>query len=137
MGRGSSLVVEDSRVYGSSSTGLQCCGDVKATRCTFEDSTHWRGDQRRSLRAGGLAISKNGAISVLVSQCKLTLKGGTISENKDCGVYAREKITVAKAEEGKPQTVCKDNGQGDNGGRDWVTDGGEIIGIPQEKIYSV
>ena len=46
-----------------------------------------------------------------------------------------ELVTVAKAEEdGLPQTVCKDNVQ-----HDWATDpdeGGEIIGIPQEKIHS-
>jgi len=40
------------------------------------------------------------------------------------------KVTVAKAEEDKPQTVCKDNAR-----RDWSTwNGGEIIGILQEKI---
>jgi len=65
------------------------------------------------------------------------LRGGTISENKGHGVRATGgKVTVAKAEEDKPQTVSKDNM-----GHDWSTakswrDGkdGEIIGIPQEKI---
>jgi len=39
---------------------------------------------------------------------------------------------VAKAEEGKPQTVSKDNKE-----HDWSTWGdGKIIGIPQEKIHT-
>lgn len=42
-------------------------------------------------------------------------------------IYSGGKVTVAKAEEGKPQTVSKDNGQ-----VDWGTHGNnsEIIGIP-------
>lgn len=41
------------------------------------------------------------------------------------------KVTVAEAEENKPQTVYKDNGL-----HDWATqsEGSEIIGIPQEKV---
>jgi len=43
--------------------------------------------------------------------------------------FSGGKVTVAKAEEGQPQTVSKDNGY------DWVVEeGSEIIGIPQEKI---
>jgi len=42
---------------------------------------------------------------------------------------------VAKDEKGKPQTVCKDNGRDGFDRHDWHTQhGGEIIGIPQEKI---
>ena len=40
-------------------------------------------------------------------------------------------VTVAKTEkDGLPQTVSKANTLGD-----WRTNGGEIIGIPQEKIF--
>jgi len=84
-------------------------------------------------------IRKNG-IGVHVDEGKLILRGGTISENKGNGVSAwvGGKVTVAKAEEDKPQTVCKSNKQ-----EDWCTihpddedggEGGEIIGISQEKL---
>ena len=61
------------------------------------------------------------------------LRGGTISENKHHGVdevYGGE-VTVAKAEEGRLQTVSRDSEQ-----HDWATNGQDsaIIGIPQEKI---
>jgi len=51
------------------------------------------------------------------------LRGGTVSENKEEGAYSwyNGKITVAKAEEGKPQTVSEKNGESD-----WATSGGEI-----------
>ena len=62
---------------------------------------------------------------------------GTVSENNRHGVSVGGRVagdgqvTVANAEEDKPQTVCKDNA-----GTDWYTlgDSGEIIGIPQEKL---
>ena len=63
----------------------------------------------------------------------VTLRGGTISGNKHDGVIAQggSKITVS---EEKP-TVCKDNGRDGFDRHDWHTQhGGEIIGIPQEKI---
>jgi len=65
-------------------------------------------------------------------------QGGTVSENKRDGVYVNSgaRVTVAKAEEDKVQTVSKDIK-----GADWhaLATGqrhldGEIIGIPQEKI---
>ena len=71
---------------------------------------------------------------------------GTVSENNRHGVSVGGRVagdgqvTVANAEEDKPQTVCKDNGKGDadlggEEGRDWnMQTTGEIIGIPQEKI---
>ena len=72
------------------------------------------------------------------------LRGGTISGNEQApsrggrggggdGVRSigSGKITVAKAEEGKPQTISKDNKQHD--WRSWG-DGSEIIGIPHKKI---
>ena len=77
-------------------------------------------------------ICKNGGDGVGATDGKVVLRGGTITENKGHGVSTifGGKVTVAKAEEGKPQTVCKDNEV-----HDWSTDGrGEFIGIPQEKI---
>jgi len=63
---------------------------------------------------------------------KVNLSGGTISANKDLGVYADSGVKVTMAEEdGLPQTVCKDNGRYDR----YTDDSGEIIGIPQEKIH--
>ena len=53
------------------------------------------------------------------------------SENTGDGIGAGQdvKVTVAKDEEGKPQTVSKNNGH------DWCTyHNGEVSGIPQEKI---
>ena len=61
------------------------------------------------------------------------LRGGKISENRRNGVNAVQgtKVTVAKAEEGKPQTISKDNER-----HKWHTmdRGSEIIGSSQEKI---
>ena len=78
-------------------------------------------------------ICKNGGDGVGATDGKVVLRGGTITENKGHGVSTifGGKVTVAKAEEGKPQTVCKDNE-----GHDWHArgEGSEIIGIPQEKI---
>jgi len=62
------------------------------------------------------------------------LRGGKISENQGPGVTARNcaKVTVAKAEEGKPQTVCKDNER-----YEWHRrSDGEITGIPPEKVHA-
>lgn len=88
------------------------------------------------------------------------LRGGTISGNEQApsrggrggggdGVRSigSGKITVAKAEEGRPQTVSKDYGGGRGNSPDmplnWNVTGygggdedGEIIGIPQEMIGS-
>jgi len=65
------------------------------------------------------------------------LRGGTISENT-LGVEAYDggTITVAQAEEdGLPQTVSKDNARCDWQVHDPADrSGGEIIGIPPEKI---
>jgi len=74
---------------------------------------------------------KTGNHGVAVMGGKLVLRGGTVSENKGFGVFACSGavVTVAKAEEGKPQTVSKDNE-----GHDWGAYGALIIGIPQEKI---
>jgi len=89
---------------------------------------------------------KNGASGVAAREGKVMLQGGTISENARKGVAARErgKVTVAEATEDKLKTVCKDNTESDwctevgsepdHGGAPPATAGGEIIGIPQEKI---
>ena len=78
-------------------------------------------------------VEDNGNVGVYVIGEKAALRGGMITENTRYGVHAFDngKVTVAKAEEGKPQTVSKDNE-----GHDWHTlyEGSEIIGIPQEKI---
>ena len=134
--RGASLVMEDSRVFGSGGHGVSCLGD-KLLRCMFEDNAH----NGVSCSVGhsvaelvDCVICKDGLLG-LTSQGKIVLRGGTISENGN-GVSAGNgsKVTVAKAKEDMPQTVCKDNT-----GQDWRTYsgaeiGGEIIGIPQEKI---
>jgi len=76
----------------------------------------------------------------------LVLRGGTISENVGDGVtvFHEAQITAAKAEQGRPQTISKDNDcraderyvyAGHAGGYDWHAQyGGEIIGIPEEKV---
>jgi len=135
---GASLVIEDSRVFGVRGFGMNCSGEVKATRCTFEDNgfsgTLVSGKQA-SAELVDCVIRKNGWEGLLMNGGKAMLRGGTISENSlNAGVYAGSggKVTVAKAEEAQPQTVCKDNN-----GHDWWTvgEGSEIIGIPQEKIH--
>ena len=79
-------------------------------------------------------IRKNKSNGVRLNGGKAPLRCGAISENEKNGVHADSsaKVTVAKADEGKPQTVSKDNTI-----HDWCpyrTDGSEIIGIPQEKL---
>jgi len=120
---------------------------LTATRCTFEDNEGFGmvvngGPDTAAGRPLGLlelvdcATRKNGRsglfVYLFVYAGKVTLRGGTISENKGPGVWISSgaKVTVTTAVEGKPQTVCKDNEV-----HDWSTDGrGEFIGIPQEKI---
>jgi len=131
---GASLVMEDSRVYSNRHFGVVSYGDLKATRCTFEDSGNvgvFVSGHHNSVQLVDCVIRKNGWDGVNVFQGKATLRGGTVSENKGYGVraYNGGMVTVAKAEEGQPQTVSKDNK-----GNDWGTEGGDIIGIPQEKI---
>jgi len=82
-------------------------------------------------------IRKNMGCGLYVGEGKAVLRGGTISDNEGTGAFVTYvttggKVTVAKAEVGKPQTVSKDNTLGD-----WRTVGksSEIFGIPQEKIY--
>jgi len=143
-----SLVMEDCRVFGSAQWGVQCGGKLTATRCTVEDSGNagtYHGvfvtDHVASAMLVDCVIRNNGYSGVTCKRGEVTLKGGLVTGN-GAGVraIAGGKITVAKAEEGKPQTVCKDNGGHDwatgYGGRDWGTEGAgsEIIGIPQEKI---
>jgi len=132
---GAKLDMEDTRIYGVlNSYGLECRGDVKAKRCTIEenrDNGVWIGGEHASGELVDCVIHKNRGIGVYVSEAKVMLRGGTVSENKG-GVFAQMrggKVTVAKAEKDKPQTVSKDSYF------EWGTiDGGEIIGIPQEKI---
>ena len=77
----------------------------------------------------------NGGITIESS--KLVLRGGSITGNAAAGVVARlgAKITVAKAVEGKPLTIVKDNTRFDwhTYGRPWNMPR-EMIGIPQAKI---
>ena len=132
---GASLVMEDTRTFGSSGFGVTCLGDVKATRCTVEDNGHtgvYVDGEEASAELVDFVIRKNGQHGVYVYESKVVLRGGMISENKLQGVdaFSGGKVTVAKAEEGKPQTVSKDNDEG----HDWAAAGDEIIGIPQEKI---
>ena len=139
---GASLVIEDGHVFdnntGGSSNGVHCSGDVKATRCTDEQHGSTGLSVVGEHASGELVvcvIRKNQGHGVVAngnySLAKLMLRGGTVSENKSSGVLATRggKVTVAKAEEGKPQTVSRENGC-----HSWSTEGGEIIGIPQEKI---
>ena len=138
--KGASLVMEDSRVFGCSGHGMQCEGegDVKLTRCTVEDNGSVGiliYGEHASAELVDCVIRKNGSCGVLANLGMIMLRGGTISENVSYGVHALNSgtVTVAKAEEGKPQTVSKDNGNC----RDWSTlEDGEIIGIPQEKIVT-
>ena len=138
---GGRLVMEDSRIFGvSGSYGVRCEGSVKATRCIVENNQSsgvviWR--ERASAELVECVIRKNGQRGLFVfgenENGSVVLRGGTVSENADRGVYAfgGAKITVAPAKEDVPQTVCKANGRRG----DWATMGSsEIIGIPQEKI---
>ena len=135
IGHGTSLMMEDSRVFGSAGDGVYCLGKFNAMRCTLEDNRDcgvWLYGQDSSVELMDCVIRNNAQNGVHVNHGKAMLRSGRISENQDCGVVALSgaKITVASAEEDKPQTVCKDNM-----GSNWVTEaGGRIIGIPQEKI---
>jgi len=144
MDEGASLVMEDCRVFGR---GLECLGDVTATRCTFEDNSSsgvWVEHTNGSANPTECLILINGFGVWVTRGGKAMLRGGTISGNKRHGVAASSKVTVAKAEEGKPQTVRKDNKQCPDGAfgvqlygpeHDWHTEkSGQIIGISQEKI---
>ena len=114
-------------------------GDMKATRCTFEgnglDAIFVYGGGSSELVDCVICNNRGSGVYVTKGKGGVMLRGGAISENKRDGVYvwSGAKVTVAKAEEGKPQTVCKDNTL-----HDWCTDtgeGSEIIGISQEKIH--
>jgi len=84
-------------------------------------------------------IRKNTGSGLHASQGMIMLRGGTITANKRSGVVADRgsKVTVAKAEEGKPQTISKDN-MGNAEQYNWCIGtnawdhGSEIIGIPQD-----
>ena len=92
---------------------------------------------------------RSGAYGLVANGDEVVLRGGKIRESGCSGVYGHSgaKITVAKAEEGRPQTVSKDYGGGRGNSPDmplnWNVTGygggdedGEIIGIPQEMIGS-
>ena len=94
-------------------------------------------------------IRRNSGCGVSAFRGTVLLRGGVISGNKTYGANAcGGTVTVAKADETTPQTVCKGNGkqlrvtistEHDPRASNWSTanryvGGGEIIGIPQEKI---
>ena len=145
---GASLDMEDCRIFGSRALGVHCDGKMRATRCTIEGNADHgvlvHGPQASAelvdcvIRSNGSAATDAG---VCVRQGKVMLRGGTVSKNKMLGARAFDngKVTVAKADEDQPQTVSKDNER-----HEWSTaplnwegswEGGEIIGIPQEKIH--
>jgi len=125
--------MEDSRVFGSTTNGVRCEGDMKATRCTVEHNASsgvYVSGEHASAELVDCVVCKNKGRGVFVYMRKTMLRGGMISESSQ-GVCASSggKVKVAKAEEGKPQTVSK------GGLVDYTQDGiSEIIGIPQEKI---
>ena len=153
VGQGGSLAMTDCRVFGGEATtseragaapheggyrtGVMSWGYVKLTRCTVENNP-LRGvyiyEDLASAELVDCVIRKIGDGVVSVGS-KVVLRGGTIRENKrhDVSVGASDDetmVTVAPAEEGKPQTISKGNE-----GCDWhMYHGGEIIGIPHEKI---
>jgi len=108
---------------------VRCEGNVKATRCTVEDSgaTGVYVGEQGSAEFVDCVIRKNGVHGEFVYSGTVVLRGGTISKNKHHGAFAygSGKVTVAKAEEGKPQTVCRESGA-----RNAVA---RSHGIPQEK----
>ena len=125
------LVMEDSRVFGTVAAagmderhGVRCSGAVKATRCTVENNAASGvciDGARASAELVECVICKNAWDSVHVSgDGKVMLRSGTISENRrhGVGVWASGKVTVAKAEEGKPQTVATDSLQRQQQGRE-------------------
>ena len=133
---GASLVMEDSRVFGSSDYGVICHSDMKLTRGTIEGHGAVGVLMMGEHASGELSdcvVHKNGSNGVQVQTGKVMLRGGTITENKEHGVvaYSGAKITVAKAEEGKLQTVSNSNNT-----HYWHTHDSswQITGIPQEKI---
>jgi len=118
-----SLVMDNGRVFscgdsgGSNSNGVRCDGNVKATRCTFEDNggvgVIVRG-LREGMKASGELVDcvfrKNALDGVIVYEGKVMLRGRMICENERNGAFANHgQLTVAEAEEGKPQTVSTDN----------------------------
>ena len=129
---GGSLVMEDTRVFGTNGHGVWCEGGVKMTRCTVEGNSHsgvYVHGEHNAAELVDCEIRKNRANGMFVSADKATLRGGVISENKGGGVIVwGGKVTVAKAEKGMPQTVTKDNTP-----HDWRTmdEASEMIGIPQ------
>ena len=92
--------------------------------------------EQASIELVDCVISKNGVDCLFVHEGKALLLGGTISENNRDGVFAwGGKVTVATAEEDRPQTVSKDNDGHDWHERFMGDEGSEIIGIPQDKIH--
>ena len=85
--------------------------DLKATRCTFEVNQQtgvFISGEHATAELVDCVIRRNGGDGLWTYQGKLTLRGGTVRENKGCGVYAslNGKVTVAVAEEdGLPQTI--------------------------------
>jgi len=114
---GASLVMEDSRVFASSGQGVYCTGDLQMTRCTVESNALSGVDvfgRQASAELVDCVIRKNTSSVMYVHAGTAVLRGGSVSENNRHGVgaWGCGKVAVAKAEEGKPQTVSKD---------DWAT----------------
>jgi len=145
--QGTSLVMEDCRIFGSLSRGITCSGEMKLTRCALENNegvaVRVCNHEVASAELVDCVIRNNGDCGLSVSQGKATLRGGMISGNQGHGVEAERggKVTVAAAAEDMPQTVSQDNIQspdrawrGPSHGWHIAQRRGEIIGIPQDKI---
>ena len=79
---GASLVMQDSRVFSGGDDGVQCYGNVKATRCTIEENIYdgvYVTGQDSSVELVDCVIRKNGDDGVFVTEGKAILRGGTIS----------------------------------------------------------
>ena len=83
----------DTRVCGSNGRGVDCDGDLTATRCIFEESGYcglWIGSDFPTEAAAELVdcvIRKNNGSGVAVNWGKLLMRGGTIRENGWHGVH--------------------------------------------------
>ena len=83
--------MEDSRVFGSKSFGVLCYSDMYATRCTIEGSGSsgvFVSGAQNSAELVDCVIRKNGSSGIYLSSVRVAMQGGTVSENKMCGVAA-------------------------------------------------
>ena len=87
-----SLVMEDCLIFGSRyGSGTDCRGNIKATRCTFEDNALdlGSGDRAGTADLVNCTIKSNGEDGIYIhGRPSIPLTGCTVSDNGEQGVCA-------------------------------------------------